>query len=122
VRRRRGRKLSRRAKAGCRGRSAAKRRAGEHPSGDWRLAFNLPTDRYAAGEIVPLWRDRPTASPDPAADRTHMSTREALAMPAEERYRQLEASADVRVRTQNEPQPHWTITSDAPASRLAISP
>ncbi|MFZ5663502.1 MAG: XVIPCD domain-containing protein [Pseudomonadota bacterium] len=87
-----------------------------------RLAFNLPTDRYAAGEIVHLWRDRPTASRDPAANRAHMSTREALAMPAEERYRQLEASADVRVRTRNEPQPHWTITSDAPASLACHKP
>jgi hypothetical protein len=84
-----------------------------------RLAFNLPTDRYAAGEIVHLWRDRPTASPDPAANRTHMSTREALAMPAEERYRQLEVLAESLVQTR-EPARDRLIPPDAPSAARMV--
>ena len=56
-----------------------------------RLAFNHPTERHAGGEILHLARQGPQASPDPAANRAHMATIDALAVPAEDRLRQVEA-------------------------------
>jgi hypothetical protein len=54
------------------------------------LAFNRPTDTHAAGEILHLARTGPHASADPAANRTHMFTADALSQPAEQRYRQVD--------------------------------
>ena len=47
-----------------------------------RVAFNLQTDRYLAGELVFLQRTGATASPDPYANRIHLATNEAIARPA----------------------------------------
>lgn len=55
---------------------------------DLQLAFNRPTERFAAGEVLHLFRQGPHASHDPAANRAHMPTVEALSMPAEARYQQ----------------------------------
>lgn len=56
-----------------------------------RIAFNQPTDRLKSGELVHLYRVGPNVSPDPFANRAHMSTAEALSMPVEARYQQAEA-------------------------------
>jgi hypothetical protein len=58
---------------------------------DPQLVFNRPTERYAAGEILQMFRDGPGASPDPAANRAHMPTVEALSKPTQERYQEVEA-------------------------------
>lgn len=56
-----------------------------------QLAFNNPTEKYAAGEVLHLFRSGPNASPDPAANRAQMPTAEALSVPVDERHRQVEA-------------------------------
>lgn len=56
-----------------------------------RLALNLPSERHAGGEVLHLVREGAGISPDPAANRVHMSTADALSMPADERLRQVEA-------------------------------
>ncbi|WP_394538091.1 hypothetical protein PRJ39_19525 [Lysobacter enzymogenes] len=56
-----------------------------------QLAFNRQGGGLGAGEILHLFRSRPDASPDPYANRTHMPTAQALAVPVEQRYRQAEA-------------------------------
>lgn len=55
-----------------------------------RLAFNRPTERYAAGEILHLARLGLGASPDPSANRASTSTADALSVPAAERYSQVQ--------------------------------
>lgn len=57
---------------------------------DVRVAFNLPTSDLRAGELVHIFRSA-GHSPDPAANQAHMPTAQALATPAEESYRQLDA-------------------------------
>ncbi|MFC5571368.1 XVIPCD domain-containing protein [Lysobacter yangpyeongensis] len=57
---------------------------------DVRVAFNQPTSNLKAGELVHVFRTA-SHSPDPAANQAHMSTAQALATPAEESYRQLDA-------------------------------
>lgn len=57
---------------------------------DLRVAFNLPTDRLQAGELVHLYRVGPDTSPDPFANRAHMRTEDALLMPADARYQQAQ--------------------------------
>lgn len=57
---------------------------------DLRLAFNRPTERYAAGELLHMARLGPNMSPDPAADRATMPTQEALSLSPQERYQQVE--------------------------------
>jgi len=54
------------------------------------VAFNLPTSTLRAGELVHVFRVA-SHSPDPAANQAHMTTAQALAAPAEESYRQLDA-------------------------------
>ncbi|MFK3651201.1 XVIPCD domain-containing protein [Lysobacter enzymogenes] len=63
---------------------------------DPQLAFNQPSGRLAAGEVLHLFRQGPNASPDPYANRAHMQTAEAISVPAEERYRQAEAMSAPR--------------------------
>lgn len=73
--------------------AAALKMAKEHrfaPGDDLRLAFNAPTGKYAAGEILHLFRQGPGASPDPAANRAWMTTHDALSMSASDRFRQIE--------------------------------
>ena len=57
---------------------------------DVRVAFNQPTSTLRAGEFVHVFRIA-SHSPDPAANRAHMTTAQALAAPTEESYRQLDA-------------------------------
>lgn len=73
--------------------AAALKMAKEHrfaPGDDLQLAFNAPTGKYAAGEILHLFRQGPSASPDPAANRAWMTTQDALSMSANDRFRQIE--------------------------------
>jgi hypothetical protein len=58
---------------------------------DLQLAFNRPSERHAGGEVLHLMRQGAGMSPDPGANRAHMSTADALALPAHERLRQVEA-------------------------------
>lgn len=77
---------------------------------DMQIAFNRQTARHAAGAFVHLSRTGANRSADPAADHVCMSTADALAMPAEERYRQ--ASVGNRMQmceadpAQNQPNSH----------------
>ncbi|MGO4774240.1 XVIPCD domain-containing protein, partial [Lysobacter sp. 2RAB21] len=58
---------------------------------DIRLAFNPPTANLAAGEMVHVYRvGHP--SPDPAAHHASMKTADALSVPVEARYQQVEAT------------------------------
>jgi hypothetical protein len=58
---------------------------------DLRLAFNMPTERYAGGELLHMARLGSTASADPTANRAMMPTHEALSLSPQERYQQVEA-------------------------------
>ena len=79
-----------------------------------QLAFNKPSQRYAAGELLHLSRQGPGESPDPAANRTHMTTGEALSKPATDRYQELEAVNATQERTQTLQQ-RQPISPDDPA-------
>lgn len=57
---------------------------------DLKVAFNTPTATLAAGELVHLFRGGNHVSADPAANRAHMATAQALSVPVEESYRRLE--------------------------------
>ena len=63
---------------------------------DLRIAFNQPSGELEGGRLVHLYRVGPTASPDPYANRAHMTTTDALSMPVEARYRQAEAVGRAR--------------------------
>lgn len=67
---------------------------------DLQLAFNKPTPRHAVGEILHLSRHGPNESIDPAANRAHMTTDEALSKPAAERYQEVDAINAAQERTQ----------------------
>ncbi|MCC5069244.1 hypothetical protein LLE67_15590 [Xanthomonas campestris] len=56
---------------------------------DLKFAFNTPTPNLGSGEVLHMWRAS-DASPDPAANRAHMPTQEALSVPAEQRLTQVE--------------------------------
>lgn len=58
---------------------------------DLRLGLNKPTEKHEGGTLLHLARGGSSASPDPAANRTVMPTAEALSVPAEERYSQVQA-------------------------------
>ncbi|WP_420009117.1 XVIPCD domain-containing protein [Xanthomonas sacchari] len=57
---------------------------------DLKIAANTPTSTLGSGEVVHLWRTG-HPSPDPAAHRARMPMQQALAVPAEQRFAQLEA-------------------------------
>ena len=63
---------------------------------DLRLAFNRPTERYAAGELLHLARLGPGMSPDPGANRATMPTQEALSLSPQERYQQVEVTGQAQ--------------------------
>ena len=52
------------------------------------VMFNNPTESRRGGELVFLHRTGPDASNNPAANRAHMATADALAEPAQARYQQ----------------------------------
>ncbi|TLX22689.1 XVIPCD domain-containing protein [Thermomonas fusca] len=88
-----------------------------------QLAFNVPSERYAAGEILHLVRQGPRASSDPAANRIHMDTLEALASPAAERYRQAEGPNMANEKERAFPvaqqsQSHHAPARDVPVMRM----
>ncbi|SDY89602.1 Predicted ABC-type ATPase [Lysobacter sp. yr284] len=61
------------------------------PKDDIRLAFNQPAPGLAAGEVVHVYRvGHP--SPDPAAHHASMKTADAVSVPVEERYQQIETT------------------------------
>jgi hypothetical protein len=78
-----------------------------------QLAFNKPSQRYAAGELLHLSRQGPGESSDPAANRSHMTTAEALSKEVAERYQELEAINITQERTQLL-QPTQQINPDDP--------
>lgn len=73
---------------------------------DLRLAFNRPTDKLAAGELLFVHRAGTNASPDPAANRASMPMTEVLAVAPEARYEQADnlrqAQLDAQLREQQE--------------------
>jgi hypothetical protein len=79
-----------------------------------QLAFNKPSQRYAAGDILHLFRQGSGESPDPAANRNHMTAAEALSKPVTERYQELETINVTQERTQA-PQQQQSISPDDPA-------
>lgn len=69
-------------------------------SDDLRVAFNQPTDRYQAGELVFLQRTGVTASPDPYANRISLSTTDAIAQPADQVMQRVQTQEVERDRQQ----------------------
>lgn len=65
-----------------------------------RLAFNTPTASMAGGEVLHLSREGRDASVDPAANRAWMRTPDALSMPVDERYAQVEAATRAQTEAQ----------------------
>jgi hypothetical protein len=59
------------------------------PQDNVRVAFNRPTSTLMAGELVHVFRAA-SDSHDPAANRAHMATAQALAVPVEESYSRLD--------------------------------
>ncbi len=55
-----------------------------------QLLPNLPSEKYAAGELLHLAGTGPTVSVDPAANRTWMTAADAVAKPVEDRYQQAQ--------------------------------
>ncbi|MGO1073014.1 XVIPCD domain-containing protein [Lysobacter sp. CA199] len=72
---------------------------------DVRLALNNASPTRAAGELLFAYRVGSTASPDPAANVAHMPVAEALTLPAQERYRQVQATRDAQAETQHQSPP-----------------
>lgn len=90
------------------------KQAGFTAQDDPQLAFNRPTATNAAGEILHVFCQGPHTSPDPAANRTHMPTAEALSKTVEERYREVEAINQTQAETMPMAQ-QQTIAPDDPA-------
>src|SRR3546814_15115089 len=63
-----------------------------------KVGFNRRTAGYEAGELVFVYREGGNVSPDPYANRAHMSTSAALEDPADEIYRRI--GAEVRTQRQ----------------------
>ncbi|QNH23401.1 hypothetical protein HEP73_04354 [Xanthomonas sp. GW] len=64
------------------------------------VGFNRPTGAHQGGELAFVYRDGATASPDPYANRAHMTTSEAIARPAQETYQQLQEQTAQQAQTQ----------------------
>lgn len=64
------------------------------------VGFNRPTGAHQGGELAFVYRDGATASPDPYANRAHMTTSEAIARPAQETYQQLQEQSVQQAQTQ----------------------
>jgi hypothetical protein len=86
--------------------------AGFSANDELRLAFNQPTQRHAGGAILHLFRDGPSASPDPAANRASMTTADALSTPAQERYQQVDTLAQTREQAQQHAQQQVLVPDD----------
>lgn len=89
------------------------------PGDDLELVFNAPTREHAAGEILHLSRRGSSTSPDPAANRAWMTTREALSVPAPERFLQID-SLEQRRQAGDQPELQQALAAEqAAASRAA---
>ncbi|MEH6415742.1 XVIPCD domain-containing protein [Pseudomonas sp. CGJS7] len=77
------------------------------PDDDVRIASNNATPTHAAGELLFVYRVGATASPDPAANFAQTPISDALTLPAQERYQQIQAMRDAQIQTQqpSPPQP-----------------
>jgi hypothetical protein len=82
---------------------------------DLQLAFNKPTEQYAAGEILHLFRAGPNTSPDPYANRAHMLTTEALSVPIEQRYQQAKSIVLAQAEQKDLAQQEMTRGPDDPS-------
>lgn len=61
------------------------------PEDDVKVTLNRATAQAAAGEVLFVYRDGRSASPDPAANHAHMPISQALSLSAPERYEQAQA-------------------------------
>ena len=86
---------------------------------DLAVMFNQQTPTLRAGEVVFLHRTGATASADPAANRAHMTTSEALAEPAQARYQQ---ALDTPANLQSLPQQSQANPEVAQAESQSQSP
>ncbi|PPT84727.1 hypothetical protein XarzCFBP7410_05440 [Xanthomonas arboricola pv. zantedeschiae] len=89
--------------------------AGFKPGDKVDVALNVPTDKLPGGVTMFVMRSGPGSSPDPFANRAHMSTSEALAAAPEQQYlaasqtrdtqeqTRLQELAQARDQTQNDP-------------------
>lgn len=85
---------------------------------DLKFGFNTPTDKLGGGEVLHMWR-ADHVSPDPAANRVHMTTQEALSVPAEQRFTQVEAAQQVKAEEiQRSQQQEVTQTQSTPGRSL----
>lgn len=67
-----------------------------NPGDDVRVALNRPTAQSEAGEVLFVYREGRSASPDPAANVAHMPVAQALASSAAERYQQAQAMRETQ--------------------------
>jgi hypothetical protein len=70
--------------------------AGFKPGDKVDMALNEATETRAAGTTLFVMRSGPGASPDPAANRAHMPTQEALAAAPEQQYAAANQSRDAQ--------------------------
>lgn len=85
------------------------------------VGFNRPTGAHQGGELAFVYREGATASPDPYANRAHMSTSEAIARPAQETYQQLQEQTAQQAQTQRTVQAQEQATQ-AQAQTQATAP
>jgi hypothetical protein len=85
------------------------------------VGFNRPTGTHQGGELAFVYRDGATASPDPYANRAHMTTSEAIARPAQETYQQLQEQTAQQAQTQRTVQAQEQATQ-AQTQAQATSP
>lgn len=74
------------------------KRCGFTADDDLRLSLNQQTDQHAAGELLHLSRHGLNASPNPAANRTHIAVVEALSLSCHDRMQQALDSDRVQSR------------------------
>ncbi|WP_225042929.1 XVIPCD domain-containing protein [Xanthomonas campestris] len=80
------------------------------------VGFNRATATHPSGELAFVYRDGPTASPDPHANRAHMTTQEAIARPAQDTYQQLQEQTAQHAHTQR------TLKAEQPDHAQAQTP
>lgn len=80
------------------------------------VGFNRATATHPSGELAFVYRAGPTASPDPHANRAHMTTQEAIARPAQDTYQQLQEQNAQHAHTQR------TVQAEQPDHAQAQTP
>ncbi|MCC4622470.1 hypothetical protein LL965_21305 [Xanthomonas cassavae CFBP 4642] len=73
--------------------------AGFKPGDNVEVALNTPTDKLPGGVTMFVMRSGQGASPDPAANRAHMPTSEALAAAPEHQYLAANQARDTQEQT-----------------------